>query len=157
MDKQQRKATLKQWKHAGRADLLAGMPLSPRQLHRLLDYLDANLKACDHTTKITGIFLHVENLDMDKVLAWLGEQGGYCDCEVLANLADLAESLRTPPLVPHVLTPPKQTRAPRNLDTVTGWTLVNLPPSHPATHRPMNSGAPSGMLAPGFRREVPRR
>jgi uncharacterized protein DUF2695 len=127
MDKQQRKAALKQWKHAERADLLAVMPLSPHQLHRLLVYLDANLEACDHTTKFTGIFLDVENLDMDKVLAWLREHGGYCDCEVLANLADLDESLQAPPPVPRILTRPKQNRAPRNLDTVTGWNLANLP------------------------------
>src|ERR1700751_2477628 len=103
MDKKQRKAAIKQWKRAGRADLLAGMPLSPEQLHRLLDYLDANLKTCDHTTKLTAIFLHVEQLETDKVLSWLGEHGGYCDCEVLANLADLDDLLQAPPRVPRLL------------------------------------------------------
>lgn len=127
MDKQQRKAALKQWKHAECADLVAGMPLSPEQLHRLLDYLDANLKACDHTTKLTAIFLHVEQLDKDKVLPWLGEHGGYCDCEVLANLADVDDGLQAPPPVPRIVTRPKQDRTPRSLDTVTGWNLANLP------------------------------
>jgi hypothetical protein len=126
MDKQQRKAALKQWKHAERADLVAGMPLSPEQLHRLLDYLDANLKACDHTTKLTAIFLHVEQLDKDTVLSWLGEHGGYCDCEVLANLTDLDDSLQAPP-VPRIIAPKKQNRTPRSLDTVAGWSLANLP------------------------------
>ncbi|MFM7932159.1 MAG: DUF2695 domain-containing protein, partial [Pirellula sp.] len=59
------------------------MPLSPQQLNSLLDYLDANLKSCDHTTKLTDIFLHVEELDKDRVLPWLADHGGYCDCEVL--------------------------------------------------------------------------
>src|SRR6185369_14451153 len=126
MDKQQQKALLKQWKHVERADLLAGMPLSPEQLHRLLDYLDANLKACDHTTKLTAIFLHVEQLENDKVLSWLGEHGGYCDCEVLANLADLDDSLQAPPTVPRIVVRQKQNRTPRSLDTVTGWSLSNL-------------------------------
>lgn len=64
------------------------MPLSPEQLHELLNYLDANLEACNHTTKLTRIFLAAEQLDQDKFLSWLGEQGGFCDCEVLANLVD---------------------------------------------------------------------
>jgi hypothetical protein len=127
MDKQQRKAALKQWKHAERADVIAGMPLSPEQLHRLLDYLDANLKACDHTAKLTAIFLHVDQLEKDKVLSWLGEHGGYCDCEVLANLADLDDSLQAPPPVPRIVPRQKQDRAARSLDTVTGWNLANLP------------------------------
>lgn len=73
-----------QWKRAERNHVVAGMPLSPDQLHRLMDYLDSNLKACDHTTRLTAIFLHVEHLEKDTVLSWLGEYGGYCDCEVLA-------------------------------------------------------------------------
>ncbi|HEV3145753.1 MAG TPA: DUF2695 domain-containing protein [Gemmataceae bacterium] len=139
MDKQQRKAARKQWKHAERADLLAAMPLSPQQLHRLLDYLGANLKGCDHTTKLTAIFLHVELLDMDKVLSWLGEHGGYCDCEVLANLADLDDSLQAPPPVPRIVTRQKHNRTARNLDSVTGWNLSNLP----APWRVANLYAPS--------------
>src|SRR6516225_3187685 len=127
MDKQQRKAALKQWKHAERADLVAGMPLSPEQLHRLLDYLDAHLKACDHTTRLTAIFLHVEQLDKDTVLSWLGEHGGYCDCEVLANLTDLDDSLQAPPPVPRIAPKQKQNRTSRSLKTVTGWNLANLP------------------------------
>jgi hypothetical protein len=127
MDKQQRKAALKQWKHAERADIVAGMPLSAEQLHRLLDYLDAYLKACDHTTKLTAIFLHVEQLEKDKVLSWLGEHGGYCDCEVLANLTDLDDSLQAPPSAPRIVSRQKQNRAPRSLDTAAGWNLVNLP------------------------------
>ena len=127
MDKQQRKAALKKWKHVERADLLAGMPFSPEQLHELLHYLDAHLKACDHTTKITAIFVHVEQLDRDKILSWLADHGGYCDCEVLANLTDLDDSLQAPPPVPRIVTRQKPNRAPRNLDTITGWNLANLP------------------------------
>ncbi len=127
MDKEHRKAALKQWKHAERAELVAGMPLSPEQLHRLLDYLDANLKACDHTTKLTTIFLHSEQLEKGTVLSWLGGHGGYCDCEVLANLTDLDDSLHAPRPVPRIIPRQKQNRTPRSLDTVTGWNLANLP------------------------------
>ena len=126
MDKQQRRTAHKQWKHAERADMVAGMPLSPEQLHRLLDYLGANLRVCDHTTMLTAIFLDVEQLEQDRVLV-VREHGGYCDCEVLANLADLDDSLQAPPPVPRIVPCQKQNRTPRSLDTMTGWNLANLP------------------------------
>ena len=97
--------------------------MPPEKLHQLLDYLDAKLQTCDHTTKLTAIFLHVANLEKDKVLSWLGEHDGYCDCEVLANLADLDDSLQAPLPVPHVGIQPKQNRVPRGLQTATGWNL----------------------------------
>ncbi len=123
--KEERKARVKQWQDAERTELVASMPLSAQQLNSLLDYLDANLKSCDHTTKLTDIFLHVEKLDKDLVLPWLADHGGYCDCEVLCNLDDLANSFRQRP------TPskpkPKTKRAARDLTSVTGWNLNALP------------------------------
>jgi hypothetical protein len=127
MDKQSRRAAIKQWKLAERGDLVAGMPLSPEQLHRLLDFLDANLRVCDHTTKLSGIFLHVEQLDKNKVLSWLGEHCGFCDCEVLANLVDLDESLQKPLQVPRIIARQKLNLTQRNLDTIAGWNLSTLP------------------------------
>lgn len=127
MDKQQKKAALKHWKHAERADQIAGMPLSPEKLHKLLEFLDANLKACDHTTKLTTIFLHSEQLEKNNVLSWLGERGGYCDCEVLANLADIDDSSQARPPVPQIVARQKQNRTSRSLDTATGWDLAKLP------------------------------
>jgi len=94
-------------------------------LNSLLDHLDANLKSCDHTTKLTEIFLHVEMLDKDTVLPWLTDQGGYCDCEVLYNLEDLADSFRESPLPPKRKA--KSKRAPRDLTTITGWNFKALP------------------------------
>jgi Protein of unknown function (DUF2695) len=96
MDKQRRKALLERWKDTERAELLLTMPIKSEQLHQLLDYLDTNLKSCDHTTKLTAIFLQAENLEEDKVLPWLADHGDYCDCEVLANLEDLDDSLQRP-------------------------------------------------------------
>jgi Protein of unknown function (DUF2695) len=127
MDKHQRKAAQQRWKDAERAAQLAAMPISPDQLHRLSEYLNGNLKSCDRTTRLTVEFLQVEHLEKDKMLAWLGEHGGYCDCEVLANLADLDESLQTAAPVSQMGIQQKQKRAQRDLQTVTGWNLSNLP------------------------------
>lgn len=103
------------------------MPLAIEQLHRLLEYLDSNLDACDHTTRLTSIFLRAENVTPDPVLGWLAAQGGYCDCEVLANLAALDESLDSRPAGPRMRVPARKTRATRDLKNVAGWDLANLP------------------------------
>jgi hypothetical protein len=126
MDKQQRKAATNKWKLAGRAELIARMPITPDQLHCLLDHLDKNLEACDHTTKQTADYLNAEKLDREKTLTWLGEQGGYCDCEILANLTELDESLQKQPVTNRKITPKQPARTPRSLNTVNGWNLRQL-------------------------------
>lgn len=125
LSKEERKARVKQWQAAERTELVASMPLSPEQLKSLLDYLDANLKNCDHTTKLTSIFLDIEKLEKNRVMPWLADQGGNCDCEVLYNLEDLAEFFceRPNPLNPK----PKTKSAARDLTTLTGWDFAGLP------------------------------
>lgn len=126
LNKAERRALVKQQQAAERADLEESMPLSPEQLNSLLDYLDANLKSCDRTTRLTETFLATEQLAKDRVLPWLGDHGGYCDCEVLCNLDDLAESFRERP-VPPIPEPKKTKRTPRDLTSVTGWDFKELP------------------------------
>jgi hypothetical protein len=77
---------------AGQAALAeeeARMPVSRTDLAELFDYLDSSLSAgCDHTMRHTRAFLRARNLPEEKSVAWLGEYGGFCDCEVIANVAD---------------------------------------------------------------------
>jgi hypothetical protein len=69
------------------------MPISLANLGKLFDYLDVKLEAgCDHTPKIATDFLTSINLNSDKILPWLQDQGGYCDCEILANVEESWES-----------------------------------------------------------------
>ena len=49
-------------------------------------------EGCDHTLKITKSFLENRRLNPEKIIPWLGEHGGYCDCEVLANVEESWES-----------------------------------------------------------------
>jgi Protein of unknown function (DUF2695) len=126
-NKQQRKERIKEWKDEVRSELLAVMPMAPDQLHELLGYLDGNLEACDHTTKLTQIFVHVKKLDETVVLQWLREHGWYCDCEVLANLDDLDRELQRPPHTNYYVPAPKQKNTARDLHTATGWDLAKLP------------------------------
>lgn len=70
------------------------MPLPLKELGDLFDYLDEKLGVhdCDHTPKLTVRFLDNHQLNSAKVLPWLEEQGGYCDCEILANVEESWES-----------------------------------------------------------------
>ena len=43
---------------------------------------------CDHTLRHTEAFLAERGLDAAAVVPWLRDSGGYCDCEVLANVED---------------------------------------------------------------------
>lgn len=63
-------------------------------LQRLFDYLDDRSGAgCDHTHRVTLEFLRECNLPASMVIPWLEAHGGYCDCEVLANVEQHCEEL----------------------------------------------------------------
>lgn len=40
----------------------------------------------DHSRRITKAWLAGRGHDADTVFAWLDTQGGFCDCEILANV-----------------------------------------------------------------------
>ena len=70
------------------------MPISFKDLSDLFNHLDEILgeEGCDHTPKITKAFLVKRDLNTEKILPWLEEYGGFCDCEVLANVEESWES-----------------------------------------------------------------
>lgn len=58
-------------------------------IKRLLDYLDDNLEVgCKHDYILTKLFCQENNIDFNRIVDWLREHGGYCDCEVLANVEE---------------------------------------------------------------------
>ena len=69
------------------------MPISLANLGQLFDHLDIKLEeGCDHTLRITAAFLTRNNLSPESILPWLQDQGGFCDCEILANVEENWES-----------------------------------------------------------------
>jgi len=70
------------------------MPLLLVELGGLFDYLDKQLGIhnCDHTSKMTIEHLVANKLDPKVIVPWLREYGGYCDCEVLANVEESWQS-----------------------------------------------------------------
>jgi hypothetical protein len=64
-------------------------PISYDDLRQLFDFLNRpNPPECDHSHRETIEFLHARRLPILQTIAWLKDNGGFCDCEVIYNVAD---------------------------------------------------------------------
>ncbi|WP_425618270.1 DUF2695 domain-containing protein [Anatilimnocola sp. NA78] len=86
-DKQSRKTQLQAWRAQQRAAARAKLPLPDEQMQAMFDMLDWALpdRGCDHTLRMVREWAEEAGLSFDAVAAWCLENGGNCDCEVLAN------------------------------------------------------------------------
>jgi hypothetical protein len=68
---------------------LLRLPASKEQLEDLFDTLDMKLadEPCDHTNRHSMQFLMQNGLSFPKVSGWLSQNGGYCDCKILIEIA----------------------------------------------------------------------
>jgi hypothetical protein len=91
-EEKERKAKLKQqFKNQEKTKFEQGLPMSRENFTNLFDYLDKCLEEenCDNTLRLSTDFLKQLNIEkIEEVKDWLNEHGGYCDCEVLANVED---------------------------------------------------------------------
>jgi hypothetical protein len=82
-----KKALKRARKQKQRERLEASIPMSRSDLKDLFDWLDRDgAPPCDHTLRETTEFLKGRNLDPARIIPWLNEYGGYCDCEVIYNV-----------------------------------------------------------------------
>lgn len=89
MDADRKKDLKAAWKQAEQQKLIDSIPIPQKDLRDLFDFLDReNAPACDHTLKETREFLTSRGHDPEKIIPWLQEYGGYCDCEVIYNVDD---------------------------------------------------------------------
>lgn len=67
---------------------IATLPIKPDELEELFFYIRSRFKnqLCDDTAKFTMQYLVDNRLPFPKIIAWLNENGGYCDCKVLENI-----------------------------------------------------------------------
>lgn len=93
-EKQRRKDLVKIIVQEDTDEAIKNMPISFKDLAGLLNHLDEefSVEGCDHTPKMTIRYLENKKLPSEEILSWLGEYGGYCDCEILANVEDSWES-----------------------------------------------------------------
>jgi Protein of unknown function (DUF2695) len=93
-DKQRRQDMRHEWESRQRAAARAKFPLPDEQLRELFDYLRVEfpVQGCDRTLRLTEAWLNVRGLPVEPVVAWLNENGGYCDCEAAGNAREAWES-----------------------------------------------------------------
>lgn len=85
----------KAFKQQENETFIASLPMKVNSFNDLFEDLDVKLsdEPCNHTLANTEAFLHQQELPVQKVILWLNEHGGYCDCEVLANVEEKFENL----------------------------------------------------------------
>jgi hypothetical protein len=92
-EKDKRKEILRQLKAKEKENFQSSLPIDKEIFQELFDYLDGNLgDECDHSLAMTIEFLKEKGIEnIDKVVEWLNDNGGYCDCEVLINVEEKFE------------------------------------------------------------------
>ena len=80
----------RQWRDQQRRVAFAALPVPVAELKAMFDMFDVELprKGCDHSRRLTQAWLTSRGHDVERVFAWLDTQGGFCDCEVLANVKE---------------------------------------------------------------------
>ena len=93
-EKERRKQIMDDLKEKADQEFEASLPMTRDNFKKLFDYLDTELneKGCDDTNSLARISLvQLDAENADKVLEWLATNGGYCDCEILANVEEKFE------------------------------------------------------------------
>ena len=87
MDKADKAQKLRAWRAKQRETSRTLLPLDDVEMKALFDMLDLSLQKqdCDHSRGLTDAWLRDRGHSLDVVHRWLDDNGGFCDCEVLAN------------------------------------------------------------------------
>ena len=94
MDKARKKELLKAYADEQRQSFKDNLPMDEELFWNLFDYVDEKLETndgCDHSLTFTREFLEKQSVDVESVLAWIINEGGGCDCEVLYNVEERFE------------------------------------------------------------------
>lgn len=90
-EKERRKKITNELRKKAREEFEKSLPISRDIFKDLFDFLDKELthSGCDHSLKLTKVFFISKGIDnFEETSEWLNENGGYCDCEVLANVEE---------------------------------------------------------------------
>lgn len=65
------------------------LPVGEQTISSMLDYIEDELYdgVCDHHLRHAMKFMMDNRLDFPRLTSWLNENGGYCDCKVMEQIA----------------------------------------------------------------------
>jgi hypothetical protein len=100
-NKAERKAIIRDLRRKEEEAAFAAKPIANDELKALFEHLGYALAGehegkqvvlCDHTLNKSREFLKNRGIqNVDEVCDWFAEYGGFCDCEVVYNVADYWE------------------------------------------------------------------
>lgn len=70
-------------------EFLAALPAGKYDIEDLFDFLEFKLEKeeCNHSLRFAMQYMMENRLDFPKLTSWLQENGGFCDCKVLEQIA----------------------------------------------------------------------
>ena len=70
---------------------LDSLPAAQHTISELLDFVEDELYEieCNHSLQYAMRYMMENRLDFGKITSWLNDNGGYCDCKVLAEIAPI--------------------------------------------------------------------
>lgn len=70
---------------------LDSLPAGQQTISHLLDFVEDELfeNECNHSLQYSMKFMMDNRLDFGKLTSWLTNNGGYCDCKVMEQIAPI--------------------------------------------------------------------
>ena len=70
---------------------LDSLPAQQHTISELLDFIEDELyeSTCNHSLQYAMRYMMENKLDFGKLTSWLNNNGGYCDCKVMAEIAPI--------------------------------------------------------------------
>jgi hypothetical protein len=67
------------------------LPAGQDTISDLIDFVEDELSEneCNHSLQYSMKFMMDNRLNFPKITSWLNDNGGYCDCKVLAEIAPI--------------------------------------------------------------------
>ena len=68
---------------------LDALPAGQVTMSELIDFVEDELydSECNHSLQYAMKFMMENRLDFPKITGWLNDNGGYCDCKVMEQIA----------------------------------------------------------------------
>jgi hypothetical protein len=70
-------------------EFLDSLPERQHTISEMLDFIEDELydTECNHSLQYAMRFMMDNRLDFPRLTSWLNENGGYCDCKVMEQIA----------------------------------------------------------------------